>query len=239
MKNIRVLLLLLLIVPAAQAQSKKVTIAGGADLVSAYIWRGTYNAGASIQPNLSMNVAGFSLGAWGSTDFGGNGKKEVDLSVSYAIKGLRFAVTDYWWAGEGVYNYFRYSHGATSHLFEGTIAYQLPFEKFPLIASWNTIFAGADYNSVGDQNYSTYIELSYPFAVGSFDMAATVGFVPWKSPTFIATQSSDFSVCNVAIMASKAIKISPKFTLPLFSQLIFNPATEDIHLVFGVSLKLQ
>lgn len=237
MKNIIISLFVLLCTIGAVDAKSKVTINGGADLVSAYIWRGTYNAGASIQPTLKMGVAGFSLGAWGSTDFGGNGKKEVDLSLNYSWKGLTVGVTDYWWAGERAYSYFRYSKGATSHLFEGNISYQLPFKKFPLIISWNTVFAGADYDANDKRNFSTYIELCYPFSVGSVDMKAIVGAAPWYSPAFLPSETREFGFCNISIGAEKAIKCSNKFSIPLFSQLIFNPVTEDIHLVFGVSLK--
>ncbi|MFR4024564.1 MAG: hypothetical protein ACLTZY_00925 [Alistipes indistinctus] len=32
--------------------------------MSSYIWRGFYNAGASIQPTLGMKAGGFALTAW-------------------------------------------------------------------------------------------------------------------------------------------------------------------------------
>lgn len=236
MKNIIISIAALLGVLTATAQ-QKVTVHGGADLASAYIWRGSYNAGASIQPAIGLRAGGFALGAWGSTDLGGNGKKEVDLSASYSIKGFTFGVTDYWWAGEGAYNYFHYRKGATGHLFEGNLSYELPFEQFPLTVAWNTMFAGADYDDNNERNFSTYIELSYPFAVGSIDMKAKVGAAPWYSPAFLPSENRGFSVCNVAIAAQKAIRCSDTFSIPLFSELIFNPATEDIHLVFGLSLK--
>lgn len=232
MKNIIISFVFVLLFVATATAEPKVKINGGADLVSSYIWRGSYNAGASVQPTLAMEVAGFRVGAWGSTDFGGNGKKEVDLSVGYTWRGLTVGVTDYWWAGEGTFDYFHYSEGSTAHFFEGNISYQLPIEKFPLIISWNTIFAGADQN-----NYSTYVELCYPFTVHTVDMKAVVGFAPWYSPAFLPSESRSFSVCNVAVAAEKSIKCSDNFSIPLFSQLIFNPATEDIHLVFGLSLK--
>lgn len=217
---------------AEEKAEKKVRITGGGDIVSSYIWRGSYNAGASIQPTLALEGAGFRFGAWGSVEFAGKNKKEVDLSLSYTWKGLTVGITDYWWAGEGAFSYFHYSKGATSHLFEANVSYQLPVEKFPLIISWNTMFAGAD-----DNNYSTYIELCYPFAAGPVEMTATVGAAPWRSPAFLASDNKGFSVCNVAIGARYPIRFSDKFSLPIFSQLIFNPATEDIHLVFGLSLK--
>lgn len=232
MKNTIISTLFVLFFAITATAQQKVTVSGGADLVSSYIWRGSYNAGASVQPSLAMEVAGFRLGAWGSTDLGGNGKKEVDLSASYSWRGLTVGITDYWWAGEGALNYFHYGKGDTAHLFEGNISYQLPIEKFPLIISWNTMFAGAD-----DGNYSTYIELCYPFTVKTVNMKAIIGAAPWYSPAFLPSENRGFSVCNVAIAAEKTIQCSEHFSIPLFSQLIFNPATEDIHLIFGLSLK--
>lgn len=232
MKNIIISTVFILLSTISTTAQQKITINGGADLVSSYIWRGSYNAGASIQPTISMEIAGFRLGAWGSTDFGGNGKKEVDLSASYTWQGLTVGITDYWWAGEGAFNYFHYAKGSTAHLFEGSVSYQLPIEKFPLIISWNTIFAGADQN-----NYSTYIELCYPFIVRSVNMKAIIGATPWYSPAFLSSNNQGFSICNVAISAEKTINFFDKISIPLFSQLIFNPVIEDVYLVFGVSLK--
>lgn len=234
MKKISLVMMFVLVGWIASAQ-QKVTVKGGADLVSAYIWRGSYNAGASFQPALSANVAGFTLGAWGSTDFG-KGKKEVDLSLSYSIKGITLGVTDYWWEGEGVYKYFRYGANETAHRWEANLSYQLPFEKFPLALSWNTMFAGADLDAEGKRCYSTYVELLYPFAVGKLDMNAFVGATPWHSPSILPSENKGFSVCNVGVGASYALKCTDSFSIPLFSRLIFNPATEDIHFVFGLSL---
>lgn len=237
MKNLAISIIVALSAVFATAQ-QKVKIGGGADLVSSYIWRGSYNAGASVQPTLELNYGGFTLGAWGNVDLGGNGKKEVDLSLRYSVDGFTVGITDYWWAGEGAYKYFHYAKGETAHLFEGNLSYVLPFEKFPLTIAWNTIFAGADMDENGNQNYSTYIELSYPFAISSVDMVAKIGAAPWYSPAFLPSDNRGFSVCNVAIGARKAIKCSERFSLPLFTDLIFNPATEDVYFVFGLSLRL-
>ena len=39
----------------------KVNFKVSADVVSSYVWRGAYNAGASIQPTLGMSAGNFSL----------------------------------------------------------------------------------------------------------------------------------------------------------------------------------
>ena len=61
------------------------------DLVSSYIWRGMYQTGVSIQPTLGFSAGGFSLTAWGSTDFDGTSAsagaaaKEIDLTAAFRI----------------------------------------------------------------------------------------------------------------------------------------------------------
>lgn len=228
--------ILLLATLQASAESK-IKVRGGAEIVSSYVWRGSYNAGASFQPALAASIKGFTLGAWGSVDFTGQGHKEVDLSVGYSIKGFTVGITDYWWQGEGAMDYFHYAPASTGHRFEANLAYQLPFEKFPLTVSWNTMFAGADLDAQGKRCYSTYIELAYPFMAGKhINMSAFVGATPWYSPSILPSENQGFSVCNVGVGAQYAIRCSDQFSIPIGSKVIFNPATEDIHLVFGVSL---
>ena len=93
---------------------------------------------------------------------------------------------------------------------------------------------GADKKSNGDQCYSTYAEVSYPFSVGSVDMGACVGFTPWETSGTYGTD--EFAVCNVALSATKAIRFSDRFQLPVFTRLIWNPAMDDVHFVGGLSI---
>ena len=62
------------------AQERGVKFSGGTDVVSGYIWRGVWEAGASLQPTLTMTVGNFSATAWGSVDFAATSYKEKDLT---------------------------------------------------------------------------------------------------------------------------------------------------------------
>ena len=101
------------------------------DLVSSYIWRGMYQTGASFQPTLAFSVAGFSLTAWGSTDFDGYrsseglANKEIDLTAAYTFgaSGLTLSIADLWWAGQGANKYFNFKSHETAHHFEAGLAY--------------------------------------------------------------------------------------------------------------------
>ena len=145
----------MLLADCAMAQKKGVRVKVGADFVSSYIWRGSYNANASIQPTLGMTAGDFSLTAWGSADFTGD-YKEADLTAAYTLGGLTLSLTDYYWTPSSeryTEKYFRF--GADSpHMIEVGGAYCFG-ERFPMTLAWNTMLFGADRDDEGRQNYST------------------------------------------------------------------------------------
>lgn len=218
----------------------------GADFVSSYVWRGIRQTGISVQPSLGVSYNGFSLSAWGSTDFksdsdGNSSFKEVDFTAAYEVNNFKIALTDYWWDGSGTYDYFRGAKdGYSGHMLEGTIAYTFP-EQFPLSLTWNTFFLGKGNKKGADQknSFSTFIEAEYPFAVKDLvDMSVAVGVSPWESPIY---RNTGFAVTQVKIHAEKGIPLSSSFTLPVFADVIFNTNKheEDVNFVFGISLTIN
>lgn len=219
------------------------------DLVSSYVWRGVYQGGAaSFQPTLGFSAGNFSLTAWGSTSLS-ESNKEIDLTAAYKFgeAGPVLSVASLWWAGQGANKYFHFNSRETAHHFEAGLAYTLPMERFPLTIAWYTMFAGAD-KKVDDkgevkQNYSSYLELNYPFTVKDVDLNATVGMLPYEAGCnndgsyIYGVSNGGFAVTNVALKATKAINFNEKFSLPVFVQAIWNPRMEDVHLVFGVTLR--
>ena len=200
-------------VDKVQAQEFKIQ----GDLVSSYVWRGFYQTGVSFQPTLGFGIGGFSLTAWGSTDFDGTSSsdgeaaKEIDLTAAYTFgdSGLTLSVASLWWAGQGSNKYFNFKSHETAHHFEAGLAYTLPLEKFPLSIAWYTMFAGADKNEKGEQNYSSYVELNYPFSIKSVDLNATCGFLPYEAGVGVyGVPNSGFAVTNLALKATKDIKVT-------------------------------
>ena len=215
----------------AQPQTE---ISIGGDLVSTYVWRGVYQSGFSLQPEIGLSVGGFTVGVWGSTDL--DNFKEVDLSVGYSVRGFSVGVTDYWWGGQRLGDgrfapYFKYGD---THYFEGTLAYEFG-EKFPLGISWSTMFAGADKKENGDRAWSSYVELAYPFSVGSVELTAAAGAAPWAAPAWLPGGYDGFQISNVSLKASRAIPVSEKYESPLFVQLAVNPQLNYMNLVIGLS----
>lgn len=253
-KRISIEVLLFICVAALPAQNKrKADFRVQGDIVSSYIWRGMYQSGAAVQPALEISAGGFSLTAWGSVDFNGNGKKEADMTAAYSVAGLTISLTDYWWAGQtGCYAgnnpaeatdsknaYFNFDNHTTDHILEAGLSYSLPFGKFPLNLSWYTMLWGGDKkaNDKGKRQnaYSSYAELNYPFTVKNIRLNAMVGISPFYSPANYKNDS--FAVVNVSLKAVKEIGFTDRFSLPVFTQLIWNPDREDVHFVFGITFK--
>ena len=227
MKKIFFILIIVLTTSTLNSQGVKFSL--GTDIVSSYVWRGTYQTSAAVQPTMGISFAGFSLSAWGSIPFWGEAK-EVDFTATYEIAGLSLAITDYWWAGEGAFKYFRYDKKKTEHVFEGTIGYILPIENFPMSIIWNTMFAGADYLTNGDRAYSSYAELTFPFKSKEVDLGLILGINPWDS-----NYAEKFSVIHIGLQATKELKITDSFSIPISGEIITNPRSEDIFFVFGIS----
>ncbi|WP_243348287.1 hypothetical protein [Parabacteroides sp. FAFU027] len=221
---------------SASAQDKPTMTVGG-DLVSTYVWRGVYQTGAALQPTLSVGYKGLSIGAWGSTEIATMGAKEFDLSAFYTKGALKLGVTDYWWSGQN-HHYFskESSDGKSGHYLEGTVGVAGP--KFSL--TWNTMFAGErDLNNKGDQAYSTYIEAGYNFSVGETAMAAAVGVTPWEGGYSGLSESGALKtgaqVTNISLKATKTVKLSDSYSIPVYVQGILAPAADQSYLVFGVT----
>jgi hypothetical protein len=212
----------------ARAQNR-VDVDLTADFVSSTIWRGSYLGGASLQPELAVGWKGLELSAWGSAGIA-DGRYEIDLTLSYTIGGLSISVVDYW-DNTGGTRYFFYKPEGTGHSFEGAIEYDFG----PVAASWQTIFAGCDYQEADDRRaFSSYFEISVPFQLVSLEWEAKAGVVPWASDYY---GTERFSLKCVSLKATKDIHITEKFVLPLYGELIADPHSRNLYFVAGLTIK--
>lgn len=225
-----VLFALGLVASATTYAQDKVETTLGADFVSQYIWRGQDCGNFSIQPTLGIGYKGLSLSAWGNMGIESDDTKEFDLTASYTIGGLTVGVTDYWF-NTPEERYFYYNAHGTSHVFEAFLGYD--FEL--LSATWYTNFAGNDgVNKDGKRAYSSYLELNAPFQLATCDWTATLGVVPYATTSYDTT---GFAVTNIALKATKDIRITDTFSVPIFGQVLANPCSQKAYLVFGFTLQ--
>ena len=220
-------------VSVAKAQDE-VEVSVAADLVTNYIWRGQKLGEGSIQPTLGIGYKGLSLTAWGSYGLTNpDDTKEFDLTLAYTTGGLNIGITDYFFTSQyDAVKYFNYGAHSTAHVFEANIGYDFG----PLSVQWYTNFSGADgVNNNGERAYSSYIEVAAPFKLGEIDWSASIGAVPFAT-TFYA-DASGFAVTNLTVKASKEIKITDTFSVPVFGQITANPSTEKAYFALGFTLQ--
>lgn len=233
MKKVKVLAMLaaaFVALPACAQDNVEGTVA--ADVVNQYIWRGQDLGDVSVQPTLGVAYKGLSLSAWGSVGLSDkDDTKEFDLTLSYTTGGFHVGVTDYWFNTPNG-KYFHYDAHSTSHVFEANVGYDFG----PVALNWYTNFGGNDgVNKDGDRAYSSYVEAAVPFKLGSLDWTATVGAVPYRT-SFYST-ANGFAVTNVSLRATKDIKVTDSWSLPLFAAINTNPSTQKAYLVVGFTLQ--
>jgi hypothetical protein len=158
--------------------------------------------------------------------------QEVDLYASYTFVKDMFTlgVTDYFFPDATVTmnNYFDYSDSTTGHIFEGNLAFN-GTEKVPVYFSANCNFYGAD------KDDSWYFEVGYNGSCKIVDFTVFMGATTGKG-IYLTPGADGFSIVNVGLGVSKDIKITEKWSLPVFAQLITNPQAQNIFAVFGFSL---
>lgn len=233
MKKIVFMAMGLVLSSTALAQDKVETTIK-ADFVNEYIWRGLKAGDVAVQPTLGVGYKGLSLTAWGS--YGLSNKddvKEFDLTLGYAVGGFNIGITDYWFS-EGLdpdARYFKYNAHGTNHIFEATIGYDFG----PVALAWYTNFAGNDgRNKSGKRAYSSYVEANVPFRLATVGWTATAGVAPFAT-TFYGT--TGFAVTNLSLRATKNIKVTDSFSIPIYGQLTGNPCSQNAYLVFGFLLQ--
>ncbi len=225
--------LLLLGATAVEAQETFETTISG-DVVSQYIWRGQDLGNVSLQPTLGVSYKGLSLSAWGSVGLtDASDTKEFDLTLGYTIGGLNIGITDYWFnTGLDPENrYFKYDAHGTNHVLEANIGYDFG----PVALQWYTNFAGNDgTNKNGQRAYSSYMEVIVPFEFSAIEWTATAGAVPYATTSYGTT---GFAVTNLSLRATKDIKVTDTFSIPLFGQVTANPCSQKAYLVLGFTLQ--
>ena len=233
MKRIVLLAMGMVLGGIALAQEEIETTISG-DIVSSYIWRGQDLGDVSLQPTLGIWYQGLSLTAWGNVGLSNAADtKELDLTLSYTMGGFNIGVTDYWTnaGGDPQARYFKYNAHATNHVFEANIGYDFGFASL----QWYSNFAGNDgMNNDGDRAYSSYFEVSAPFKLATVDWTATAGAVPFATDYY---GTMGFAVTNLALKATKEIKITDTFSVPVFGQVVANPCSQKAYLVLGFTLQ--
>jgi len=196
------------------------------DLVSHYIWRGQdYGQTPSVQPGLSATWKDFTLGYWGAYRIAGSGDHEFDFYLEKTVGPVTFSIWDYWSICDTTSNDFLdYKKNTTSHLLEAQVLLS-GGEKLPFNLLGSYFFYGAD------PTKSMYIELQYVHSFGTIDTQIFAGFQP--KGEFYASKAA---FVNVGCSATKSLKMTKNWSVPLSLSLNYNPDIQKVYLVGGITL---
>ncbi len=260
MKKVLVSLLAVVMTSAVMAQKLSFAYEAGAELVSAYLWRGQYNGGLSLQPEVLVGWdsphTSFRVGAWasiGASDW--KFKKglaesedanpntyfvpEVDIEASLTFFGLTLGATHYYYCDWT--NFFNWKNdlefaSENSSQTEIQIGYSLDdLLGIGLYANWYTMVAGNDCYETeeGDlkRAYSSYLEVGYDFTL-PFDitLGLQVGMTPWKST--YTDFDGKFAVNNISGRIEKPFSIGDLCEISVFAQGSINTYKIDKDNVF-------
>ena len=226
--------LLLFIIIAAPLYAQELSV--GSDFVSRYVWRGTdFGNSPSLQPTVAFSTGGLTIGFWGAyatndkyqeTDFYGGYSFDLNNSGS-----LYLGYTDYMFPGAGfdISNFNNYDdpNGPGSHYIEINASYSGP-EKLPISVAFNIFVHNVKDNPV-------YFELGYAFPVKDVNLSLFLGGSAGTGAAYYGS-TRKFDIVNTGIKASKEIKITDSFSLPVFGSVFVNPATNSLFYVVGFSL---
>ena len=205
----------------------------GIDAANSLIWRSQYTQGANIQPNFTLRYNRFEFGGWAYCNF--QDGKMAELWVSYKYKGAILTFMDYWIDNKDFSKgYFLYDNKTNLRALEVIGQYSL--RKIPLTFLWSTFFFKDDVNAAGRKLYSSYLEVNYQFSLDNFHFKASVGATPWAS---LYQEGNGFKVTNIGIDGQANIAKFTNITIPMFSQLVFNPYKEQLYWIIGIRFRLH
>lgn len=211
-----------------------ISIKPSVSITNLHAWRGlTSGTAPCVEPIVTFAYKNLSLDAWASYAFD-NSYKEIDFILTYKYNFFSVTVADYYCPQhKPKVKFNNFYKGETDHLFEAKTSITVS-KKIPVKLMAAVIFAGNDWQTTNteiEQLYSTYFELSYPFALAKTPMQIEVGMTPTKGMYAKGTK-----VFNYGLTVFKKIKITKQFNLNTKYKLIYNLEKNLLH--FSVALIL-
>ena len=220
----------------------------GAEIVSAYIWRGQYNGGLSFQPDAEVgfnamdDAIEFRAGVWaniGASDWGfrKNLPYVDDYNPNtYFVPEVDFMVHVTAYGASLGYNAYYYCNDGSDHTSELWFGYNFSHffgEKAGAYINWyTTVGGGGDLKPETDlkqiakgqlerQAFSTYIELGYDYTFENIGLTlgAQIGLSPWESPIY---GNDQFACTNLSLKVNKEWEFE-HVTLDVFALGSLNP----------------
>lgn len=198
---------------------------------SLHIWRGVkLGTAPAIEPSVTFSANRFSFNVWASATTN-NSYSEIDLIPAYQFNKFQLTLLDYYNPVLGETNQFlNFRQAYNRHSAELAIDNH-SVEKQRLKWMIATFLLGDKNEVTGNPNYSTYIEIKYPFSCLGIETEPFVGLTPFRG--YYADQ---FALVNTGISFSKKLELKLPFTIPLCLTFISNPNTKQSFVTFAFGI---
>ena len=230
----------------AEKKDSGFTYEVGADIVTAYLWRGQNLGGLALQPSVSVGWKGLYLGTW--ANIGVNNWKfeyinpELDITIGYDNYGVKLDLTHlYYFGGQ---TYFQGLADPNNEFSESTLELHAGidvgewFEIVPLTIDWYTTVLGYDpvFNHLGElelnengnakRAFSTYIQVGYDIHLPlKIILGVKVGFTPWKGMYSdyedVWTNGQTVGITNLQLRAEREFELKG-ICLNVWGEAMFN-----------------
>lgn len=200
-----------------QAQEAPFAITGSIDLVNQNVWRGCYQAGASLQPEAVVSFKNWEFSIWGTTDFEVV-EKEIDITVKYSRQNFNIGVTDYWFGKVDA----PYGNG---HIPEVSFGYD--FSKIPLSLSFGSVVYG------DNKQFSPYAEIIFVPVWEELQMEFAMGVTPWGN---VMLDTEHLAVTCLTAGISKVLNSSGTLPLEFYTNLTYSPEKDTVFWIAGISV---
>lgn len=200
---------------SANAQTNPVEWGGSLGVANNMYWRGSLSAEKPcIQPGIYVASGLFRFDVWSSwsSDY-----FDLELTPTLTLGDFELSIIDYYEPEEGESNsYFNFFGDDSKHSTELVLAYYA--NKLPVNITAATFFLGDENEETGKPNWSTYLELGYPYSFKWFDAEVSVGATPAKG---YYTETAAW--IHSALALSKEFELGKQWTLPVDVAVSYNP----------------
>jgi len=224
----------LILSPAnAQENRHRGTFDVGGDIVNRFYWRGVnLSESPAIQPYIEYGKGAFTIGAWGSYSFSKEPYQEVDIYACFQKANVCLTFNDYFCPSDSIgvsHKYFNWSNSSTTHAVEAILEVSHIY-KSPLSFKGGVFLYGDDKNEVGENCYSTYLEMQCDFQLGEQPLIALIGCAPFEG-----AYSDRLALVNIGVSAEKDLHFTETVEVPLSIMFAVNPQSESVFMVAGIS----
>ncbi len=230
------------------------------DLQNNHLWRGLIITDmpvfmARVDYALDKNK-NWKVGLWGASALANDSDhthyQEINYFIQYSKNNFYIGLWNLFNSrdidtGVASDDIFNYSKKRTANILDLRLNYTFG-PAFPLYVEADVILYGGaaagevllkDDGSYDKNKYSTYLKLQYPLMQSEklFDLDAFVGGAfAFKDAPLYGDGRDKFEIVNAGVVASKDIKISENYSIPLHAQFMWNPAQNFARMQVGATL---